>query len=243
MAKTALMPLILSLAGTALGHALADLSPLASLAVAGALLLGYWGLLAVTSRPRTVSTSTRGRALLGVGALVAMALTALATFVANFSLLGLALVLALLVLALVLLRVADTSSAGGLLPIGALGLAGAIVGAALGIALPPLAGYAAEPRANLSVVNNCDTPLEYGPPLELHVPANGSGSAQVPSVAVDVTLEQDSIVVGAASSAHYTVPLQRPVALAIDHRPLHAGQTQRVDFQGGAAHELEVTCL
>src|SRR5581483_11682222 len=111
MAKTALMPLILSLAGTALGHALADLSPLASLAVAGALLLGYWGLLAVTSRPRTVSTSTRGRALLGVGALVAMALTALATFVANFSLLGLALVLALLVLALVLLRVADTSSA------------------------------------------------------------------------------------------------------------------------------------
>lgn len=115
------------------------------------------------------------------------------------------------------------------------------LGAVVGMGGFPVVDYVLPSHAQITIDNNCDTPLAYGPLGIYYVPAHGSRTVEVPTGTVTVRSEAGQIYVE-AYGLELLYPFPENVEILVDGQLINRIHNLEINLKEGKNHQLVITC-
>jgi hypothetical protein len=114
------------------------------------------------------------------------------------------------------------------------------LGAAVGMVGAPVVDYATHSPVQVTIYNNCNTPLGYSP-LGIYVPAHDSRTVEVPRGTVTVRSEAGQIY-AEVYGLELRYPLPENVDVLVDGQLINRVHNLEINLKEGEIHQLVITC-
>ena len=202
--------------------------------------IGYTAFYLRYKRPKQIKISSKALNLLTAALVIAIILIAAAALILGLTATSTIFMVGWLILMIILARFAQSLPASMVAPKTILtGIAAICTGAALSIGGVPVIDSVISGPVNLTIYNNCDTPLIYDK-LAIDVPARSSQTIEAPAVSVTIKKDENLIYIHALI---YDLELNgKDTDISFNNKLINPGDSLRVNLWENKNNELVITC-